>query len=361
MAAAVLSSSKLTNVHLPDRFHMGTSLGADASTSRAGAASSSRLQPSASQLQPQAPGESRPRTFSRLRTSLEQTLRTTGKSRGRQSVDETGRITAPSPSKGKEKASADETFATKERSKSSMLSKVSFRRPGGKEPNNASSTAQASVAGSRVDAARVNRDRDKGKVREAGYTSFETPSLRQASMSSPALHLSSQPFASPYSQPFALPAASSSNVAALVSPPRVRRSNAQATITTKVISNPVPLAPRKDPRANGIPQPAVEQKPSKHRPPPVSIQTANAGPSKERTSLDSLAPVETPTRRTRGGARSPDLSPPSPSPRTGHLAATASRRAAASATHLPLTSPPPLLPPRRPRNNENSSATPLRF
>lgn len=225
-----------------------------------------------------------------------------------------------------------EDVATKERSKSSMLSKVSFRR---KESSNGPSAAGTSVAGTRIEAGRVERDRDKGKAREAGHTSFETPSLRQASMSSPALHLSSQAFPSPYSQPFALPAASSSNVSALVSPQRDRFKkaavNGQGTISTREISGPAPLAPRRDSRTNGsAPPAAVEQKAPKHRPPPVSVQIANAGPSRERTSIDSQ--LETPTRRTRAGARSPEL-PPSPTPRSGYLA---SKRAAASASHLPL-------------------------
>ncbi|KAI0084451.1 hypothetical protein BDY19DRAFT_997670 [Irpex rosettiformis] len=338
MAAAVLPSPKLSNVHVPDRtFHMSPSMSVEASTSRVVASSSSRPQPSASHIHPSPPVESKPSTtFSRFRTSLEQTLRTTGKSRGRQSLDGSGTITPSSPGKGKDKAS-DESMAAKERSKSSMLSKVSFRRPGGKEINNVSSSGQASEAGVRSEAvAKVERDRDKTKVREAGYTSFQTPSLRQASMSSPTLHLSSQPFQSPYS-PFALPASSASNVAALVSPPRAKRVNARdLTISTKDISGPAPLVPRKDARSptNAI---SADQKIIRGRPSQPQVPTA--GPSRERASLDSTRP-ETPTRRARGGARSPDLSPPSPSPRSGHLAQTASRRAAANTTHLPLTTPP---------------------
>lgn len=255
--------------------------------------------------------------------------------------------------KGKERAGSalpEDVVVTKDRSKSSMLSKVSFRRSAGKE-SNVQSPAAPSVAGTRMEAAKVERDRDKGKVREAGHTSFQTPSLRQASMSSPALHLSSQPFPSPYSQSFALPAASSSNVSALVSPSRERpkRTNGQATVSAREISAPVPLAPKRDSRTNGLPQAAVEHKAPKHRPPPVSIQIANAGPSRERTSIDSQQ--DTPTRRTRAGARSPEV-PPSPTPRAGHLAATATKRAAASTSHLPLgdnsprspTTPRPLSP-----------------
>lgn len=170
-------------------------------------------------------------------------------------------------------------------------------------------------------------------------------------MSSPALHLSSQAFPSPYSQPFALPsAASSSTVAALVSPTRDRFAKkgpahgSSASISTREISAPAPLAARRDPRTT----PAGDHKAApapKHRPPPVSTQLANAGPS--RTSID-----ETPARRARAGASSPEV-PPSPTPRAGYLA---SRRAAASAGHLPLAeegsaaSPRPLSPPASPRS-----------
>ncbi|KAI0705188.1 hypothetical protein BC835DRAFT_1410063 [Cytidiella melzeri] len=340
MAAAVLPSVKLNNVHVPDRFHMVSSLGAEASTSRAAPTSSSRLKPSPSHLQPSPPIDSRPTTFSRLRSSLEHTLRTTSKTRGRQSLDETATITPSSPGKGKEKASDELVAAAKERSKSSMLSKVPFRRPGGKDSKNASSSsAQPSAADVRNEVATVERDRDKGKVREAGYTSFQTPSLRQASMSSPTLHLSSQQFPSPYSQPFALPAASSSNVAALVPPPRSKRLTSQLTISTKNISGPVSLSSRKDAQSPTS-LTGAEQRTKRSRPPPISLQATADGPSRERISLDSLGRSETPTRRARGGAYPVDLSPPSPSPRSGHLAQAASRRAAASATHLPLTTPP---------------------
>lgn len=359
MAAAVLPSPKLSNVHVPDRFHMAPSINPEASTSRAIAASSSRLHPSASHIDPSPPVDSRPpTTFSRLRSSLEHTLRTTGKSRGRQSLDESGSITPSSPGKGKEKAS-DESLAAKERSKSSMLSKVSFRRPGGKEINNASSSGQASEAGVRNEtAAKVERDRDKTKLREAGYTSFQTPSLRQASMSSPTLHLSSQPFQSPYA-PFALPAASSSNVAALVSPPRARKAIARdLTISTKDISGPAPLVPKKDGRSPTGTL-GTDQKIGRGRPSQPHVPTA--GPSRERVSLDSTRP-ETPTRRARGGARSPDLSPPSPPPRSGHLTQTASRRAAANPTHIPLTTPPASptsARPLSPSQTRSSSRTPI--
>ncbi|KIP01129.1 hypothetical protein PHLGIDRAFT_390638, partial [Phlebiopsis gigantea 11061_1 CR5-6] len=249
---------------------------ADPSNSRRAAASSSRHGPSASsQLSSPTPSDSRPRTFSRLRTSLENTLRTTSKMRSRAAtpagVDEEGTIVV---AKGKERASAAPTdLATKERSKSSMLSKVSFRRREANAP---------AEPGARIEPARVERDRDKGRARAAGHTSFETPSLRQASMSSPALHLSSQAFPSPYSQPFALPsAASSSTVAALVSPTRDRFAKkgpahgSSASISAREISAPAPLAARRDPRTT----PAGDHKAApapKHRPPPVSTQLANA-------------------------------------------------------------------------------------
>ncbi|KAI0820321.1 Pkinase-domain-containing protein [Trametes gibbosa] len=303
------------------------------------AASSSRLH--SSRL-----SEAQPKTFSRLRSSLEQSLRTATKSKAKfpVSVDESG-VLSQGAGKGKGRASEDDVPKEKEKARSRMLSKVSFRRPGRDMSTPSPVPAVPPLASAQNQAARGERDRDKpkdmDKVRVAGHTSFLTPSLRQASMSSPTLHLSAQPIPSSFTQPFALPSGSTSNVAALVSPPRdrTRRSSAQPAVSPKDISGPTPLAPRRDPRSNGTSSPPPrdsfeQQRPSKSRPSPLSFAPASATPS-TRESASRSPPPETPTRRSREATRSPDLSAPgSPSPRG--LGVSSSRRAAASASHLPL-------------------------
>ncbi|KAL6298975.1 hypothetical protein BKA93DRAFT_743141 [Sparassis latifolia] len=292
--------------------------------------------------------EAQPRTFKRLRSTLEQSLRTATKSKGKfaASVDEVGEV-AQNDGKGKERA-LEETIP-KGKPRSRMLSKVSFRRPGGKDIN----SPLPPVAGQRKDGERVERDREKTNTRVVENTGFSPPSLRQASMSSPTLHLASQPFPSPYVQPFALPASSSSNVSALVSPPRERprKPDVQFTVSPKDISGPIPLTPKHDIRSNG-----VLASPSSHiktKPPPLVLSKSPAGRGSQSPGLP-----ETPTRRPRDGTRSPDPSPPSPSPRG---LSTTSKRAAASNSHLPLSSPPssPTTPrPTSPLRARSSSRTP---
>ena len=200
-----------------------------------------------------------------------------------------------------------------------MLSKVSFRRKDVPSPSPVPPVPPLSVQ-ERGDAAQGDATRAHDKVRVAGHTSFLTPSLRQASMSSPALHLSAQPISSPFTQPFALPSGSSSNVAALVSPPRdrVRRSSVQPAVSTKDISGPAPLAPKRDTRANGTSSPSPrdhEQRPSKSRPAPLALASSNNVPSSQSRDRARSPPPEITTRKSRDTTRSPDLSPPSsPSP-----------------------------------------------
>ncbi|KAI0953922.1 hypothetical protein AcV7_007316 [Taiwanofungus camphoratus] len=331
MAAAVLQSSKL-GVSISNPFNMVSHKRADANTALpSAAASSSRLQPSS-----QSPAlEAQPKTFKRLRSSLEQSLRTATKSKAKLAtpVDETG-VLAPTEGKGKEREG--EVTQAKEKSRSRMLSKVSFRRPVGKDSMATSPAPPA--GGERKDSVLAHKD----KARAAAHTGFLTPSLRQASMSSPAL-----PIPSAY-RSFALPSESTSNVAALVSPPRegAKRPD-QSAASSREISGPTPLQPRRDIRPNGAASPIASSS-SKTRPPPLILSNA----------ADRGSPVpETPTRRTRDGARSSDLSPPSPAPRG--LAAT--KRAAASASHLPLSrSPSPPATPRAmsPNRARSSSRTP---
>ncbi|KAJ3483464.1 hypothetical protein NLI96_g6288 [Meripilus lineatus] len=137
----------------------------DISTTRT-AASSSRLQPSASQLPPPPVADSHPKTFKRLRTSLEQSIRTATKSKSRPgtantAVEEDGTI-SQSKMKGKEKASqelAQPAPQPKDKPRSRMLSKVSFRRTG--RDSLSPSPAPPPVPTVLNEAKRVERDRDK--------------------------------------------------------------------------------------------------------------------------------------------------------------------------------------------------------
>ena len=83
--------------------------------------------PSTSRQPP--PSEHQPKTFSRLRSSLEQSLRTATKSKakGPAPVDESG-VLSHGAGKGKGRASEDDGPKAKEKARSRMLSKVSFRR-----------------------------------------------------------------------------------------------------------------------------------------------------------------------------------------------------------------------------------------
>ncbi|KAH9907666.1 uncharacterized protein B0H18DRAFT_587274 [Fomitopsis serialis] len=344
MAAAVLTSSKLS---ISNPFQMASHKRPDpASPPLPAAASSSKVhlssQPSSSAGHHDAP----PKTFKRLRSSLEQSIRTATRSKAKMSapVDENGAI-APSEDrdngKGKERASEEHLSDEKSKSRSRMLSKVSFRRPAARESQ--PPAPPPPVPGGGQGAARAERDRDKDKARVAGNVSFLAPSLRQASMSSPTL-----PIPSAYTQPFALPSGSTSNVAALVSPPRERaRRSESGGLSTRNISGPQPLASRRDPRASGGAGSPREGR----RPPPLSLSSRGS---------NSPGP-ETPTRRSRDATRSPE--PSSPTPRG--LAASSSRRAAASASHLPLNSTPsppvsPTLRPLSPSRARSTSRTPTR-
>ncbi|KAJ2918696.1 hypothetical protein MD484_g1783, partial [Candolleomyces efflorescens] len=151
------------------------------------------------------------RSFHRFRSSLEQSLRTATRSKKLPAppVDEFATITG-NKKKGKEKEthSTEDPAAPKEKDRLKMFRKVTFRKGDREVPAPLPSRDESS--------------REKDRV--AGHTSFMTPSLRLASMSSPALHLSSQALPSPKSQP-AVTASSSSNYDALISPtrPRTRR------------------------------------------------------------------------------------------------------------------------------------------
>lgn len=363
--AAVAPPSKV-NVSISKPFLMISSKRAETNAAIASAsASSSRIEPS-SQFSAPTISEAHPTTFKRFRTSLEQTLRTATKSKAKfpASGDELGNL-ARSESKGKEKALDDDVSNPRERSKSRMLSKVSFRRPAGEDSSH-SSPLPHPVAEETKPAGRVDKDRDKTKARVAGNTSFLTPSLRQASMSTPALHLSSQAIPSAYTQPFVAPGASSSNVSALVSPTRERhrKTSVQIPSSSREISGPLPLASKRDHRSSGHspssppPSSVHDQRSPKGRPPPLVLSSSSINPTPRSPRGESTSPVPPDTpRRTRESTRSPEL-PPSPTPRG--IGTSSTRRGAASTSHLPLSSSPEPTTPRArsPPLARSSSRTP---
>ncbi len=148
------------------------------------ASSSRSKQPSSSSSSSAAAADFPTKPFTRLRSSLEQSIRTATRSKKQAPpVDDFATIT-PKTSKGKEREDPQ-----KDKEKHGMLrrleSKVNFRRGGRESVTPAPSPIPPAA------------DETTHKVRLAGFASFVTPSLRQGSMSSPALHLSSQALPSP--------------------------------------------------------------------------------------------------------------------------------------------------------------------
>ncbi|KII87368.1 hypothetical protein PLICRDRAFT_177128 [Plicaturopsis crispa FD-325 SS-3] len=273
--------------------------------------------------------ETSAKTFNRLRSSLEQSLRHATRSKTKPlpvPADDFGTVVnTKSKGKEKEKPKAKEEAPPKEKDKSRMLrrleSKVGFRRSVTPTP--------PPVADKPKEAKKPNGSADK--VRAAGFTSFITPSLRQASMSSPALHLSSQAIPSPKSQS-AVPASSSSTSSALVSPTRDRSGRASVQPSTRGISGPIALTSSK--RDSGSRDPSREHKPRKQRPTPLTSPSTPSLPSTNRGHTPSPMP-ETPTRRT----REPPSPPVTPTPNSrGQHVYTSRRMGASSSNHLPLDS-----------------------
>ncbi|KAG2011848.1 STE/STE11 protein kinase [Coprinopsis cinerea AmutBmut pab1-1] len=261
-------------------------------------------------------------------------------------VDEFATITAKAK-KGKEKEREIHKSDEAPSHKLNVFRKVTFRGKSGQEPP-----------------ATSNDGSQRPKERVAGKTSFITPSMRQASMSSPALHLSSQALPSPKSQS-AVPASSSSNADVLVSPTRPR--------TRRVSMQP---APPKEISAPSLPSPrTTAQGPTRHRSSksvPVAIPPSPSSPSLPSTSSESPVPTRvrhvpaspshspTPYSTSRvTPIRSPSKTSGSATPRASSPAcacspsnrirvATPSRGgASASTSHLPLSSSPSPTP-RRP-------------
>ena len=284
------------------------------------------------------PPESSAKGFFRIRSSLEQSLRTATRSKKPAPLptDEFASI-SPRSSKGKEKAKVVAESPRKE--KPNMLrrfeSKVTFLRAG-----------REALSSSQLPPTTVARDPDDSvdRVRAAGFTSFITPSMRQGSMSSPSLHLSSQALPSPKSRP-AIPASSSSNSDVLVTPTRERTKRSVVQPPRRDISPPAPLGSRREPRDSGHATTGANQSPSRHRatkstppvPRPLVSTPSTPGTRNERT----LSPPPSPSPEYRISARRNDDLPsppttPTPMPKSRSQFARTPRKAAASSGHLPL-------------------------
>ncbi|KIM44724.1 hypothetical protein M413DRAFT_25159 [Hebeloma cylindrosporum] len=271
---------------------------------------------------PDPPPESSSKTFQRFRSSLEQSIRTATRSKKvpPPGVDEFATLTA----KGKEKEKTED--------KMGMLRRVTFRKRESSPP--------------------PPPKEKTGRV--AGFTSFITPSMRQATMSSPALHLSSQPFPSPKSRP-AVPASSSSTTDPIVSPSRTRSRK------TSLQPSPTPVGGPSRRRSTKSYTPGLPPSPST----PTLSHPSQETPTRSTRTRDRdlpSSPPDTPTPR--GGAflnRTPSKKN-SPLPRTPSPVNTRTTRGvttrgltSASTSHLPSSSPspPPTPTPRRPSIDHN--------
>ncbi|KAG6860876.1 hypothetical protein C0995_006431 [Termitomyces sp. Mi166 len=278
---------------------------------------------------------SRPSTqaFGRIRSSLEQSLRSATRSKKAQtpSTDDFATITARQM-KGKEKEAVS-AVPHKEKEKTKMFRKlepkVIFRRTGRETPSPLPPTP-------------VEKDAAE-KVRLAGFTSFVKPSMRQGSMSSPSLHLSSQAIPSPKSRP-AIPVSSSSNNEIHATPTRDHTRQQSAQPPRREISSQTTLAPcREAPRqiiAGANQTPASRHRSTKYV--PLSVPSTPPIPDGGTHSDDSgtqSPETPTPTRRAHDIPSPPVI--PTPMSSSGQqLSRISSRRATTSSSHLPLNTPP---------------------
>lgn len=291
------------------------------------AASSSRTLEASRSTSPTDIPDTTGKPFKRIYSSLEQTLRTATRSKAKSLApppDEFATVKGRAD-KGKGKASGEDIPKDKERSGvlKRFESKVGLRS--GKE--------SVTPSPSPIPPPIIGKTKDGGdknvKIQEhervGGLTSFLTPSLRQASMSSPVLHLSSQALPSPKSQS-AVPASSSSTTSVLVSPTRDRSRRTSLQPASKEISGPMTLA-RRDSRSNGNANPNSKDSKTPRRPPPLN------SPSSPSIASPSPTPGATP-RRGHDRPRTPDTPTPTSSARNQH------KKAAASMGNISLNTQP---------------------
>ncbi|KAF7308778.1 Cell division control protein [Mycena kentingensis (nom. inval.)] len=326
-----MATSILASVNVPtstsSHFHMPSHRHPPKNQPTPGA-SSSRLQPAATISVTAAAGapEPAPKTFHRIRSSLEQSLRTATRSKKTaQPVVADYTTISPGVSKGKERAVVDDITKDKDRPKPLW----GFRRSG-----------RSSVTPS---ATPIPPTPAPGDDDDDDFVPFLPPTLRQGSMSSPALHLYSQALPSPKSQS-AIPASSSSTSDALVSPTRPRR----------------PTMHPLQRNLTDLPPTPARERVSRHR--ATKSNPLNALPTVAVPMRVASSP-HTPRRNGRDPSPSP---PPTPTPVSGsrgHMA-----RSSSSASVNPLLQTPPLSSspvqrgpsPIRPRSPSRRVVTPLR-
>jgi hypothetical protein len=318
---------------------------------------------------PPSSSESAPKTFKRL---LDQTIRSATRPKGKSTSspvpppagDHFATVTAKDDNHGGKQGTevsvtevmATEAAAGKEKERTGMLkrfeTKVAFRRTRKESGSKAPIVPPYyNQQGEDLDTHTQDRlpeqpGKDQHRFRLPGFTSFATPSLRLASMSSPALHLSSH--ASPPTTP-ASPSSSSS-------PNR------------PTISSPAPLSPK---RANANSPVASSSRHRKSRPDPL-LPPSPSTPSFDRyTNTPSPAP-STPTRP--GNNREPLSPPDTPTPTSSraHLGKRSSSgthrdqppSSPSSSRHKSPTSPRTRSPPPRvvtPRGFTSTSTSSLNY
>ncbi|KAF9645362.1 hypothetical protein BDM02DRAFT_3189769 [Thelephora ganbajun] len=246
------------------------------------------------------------RTFRRFRSSIEQSIRAATRTRSNKhstssvSADANGlSTTSTTVSKGKEKEDVVITEVPA-KVKTKMLPKVTFKlmTRDGASPSSATGKGHA------------HKRSEQLPAREPGSTSYLTPSLRLASLSSPALHQYSRVVSDDTHTPEMV--SSTSNVDVLVSPHRTRSKSSKPQPPS--ISGPSALTPRRSSKES--------TRESKNASKPKLTLTQTPTTVRQRDSTD------TPRQRDRFEV------PDSPSPPSRRFGTT---RGSASTSHLPLS------------------------
>lgn len=298
MAAAVVTSqisSVSTPACMPPRTALATPSTASSSKSPRSPApltsSATRSRRAHSQVIPEpSSSDSAPMTFKRLlRSPFEQTVRSATRSKGKPTVS--GNHIPPITAKEGTEVRVTELVAREDGTgeRTGVLkrfeTKVAFRRTRKVSVVEASPVVLPVEGGDNLS---IQDGKDQHRFRLPRFTSFVSPSLRLASLSSPAVHLSSNDSPSPSSPP---PSSSS----------------------RPLISSPEPLTPNRPSVANASSPTSSPSRARKSRPAPL------LPPSPSTPTLDYFAPSSaplptTPTRPSRGPVSTLTPSSPSRSP-----------------------------------------------
>ncbi|KAJ7446686.1 Pkinase-domain-containing protein [Mycena latifolia] len=319
---------------------------APAKASANSGASTSRLPtqpPTATLSVSAAPGapEPAPKTFHRIRSSLEQSLRTATRSKKTAQPVVGDYVTiSTGASKGKERENSEDV---KDKEKTKALW---FRRGGRQSVTPSPSPIPPSPVVDRAN---------------SPLTGYVAPTLRRGSMSSPALHLYSQALPSPKSQP-AIPASSSSTSDALVSPIRERPRRPSLQPIQRNLTDLPPTTPARERvsrhrATKSNPLNSITMAPTA----PTRVASSPVTPRKP-TRETPPTPPDTPTPMSGSRGHMPRSSSSASVTQPGHMARSSS---SASVTQPPLKSTPISVPrgtsPIRPRSPSNRRVvTPLR-